>query len=74
MTNIDFAEVIPLEVPLRTTFYISQMPISKRCTLIIRMKTAGGVKGQIFIGDERNNYAAICDFINGSRRNQCPKS
>ena len=63
MTKIDFAEVIPLEVPLNTTFYISRMPISKRCTLIIRMKTAGGVEGQIFIGDERNNYAAICDFI-----------
>ena len=45
MTKIDFAEVIPLEVPLRTTFYISRMPISKRCMLIIRMKTADGVEG-----------------------------
>jgi L-alanine-DL-glutamate epimerase-like enolase superfamily enzyme len=63
LTVIDSAEVLALEVPLQRTVYISQMPIDKRCTIVVRLKTNNGLSSAIFIGDDRTTYREVCHCI-----------
>lgn len=51
MMRIERAEVIPLEVPLTRTFYGGTYSMNRRCTLLLRVWTAEGVRGQIYTGD-----------------------
>ena len=55
--RIERAEVIPLEVPLARTFYGGTYSMDRRCTLLLRVWTAEGIRGQIYIGDERDQQA-----------------
>ena len=48
--RIERAEVIPLEVPLTRTFYGGTYSMNRRCTLLLRVWTAEGIRGQIYIG------------------------
>jgi L-alanine-DL-glutamate epimerase-like enolase superfamily enzyme len=61
--QIDHAEVIPIEVPLSRTFYGGTYSMNRRCTLLLRLRTAGGLQGQIYIGDERDRQAEICQLL-----------
>ena len=61
--RIDNAEVIPIEVPLSRTFYGGTYSMNRRCTLLLRLRTSGGVQGQIYIGDERDQQAAVCRIL-----------
>jgi L-alanine-DL-glutamate epimerase-like enolase superfamily enzyme len=61
--HIDHAEVIPLEVPLSRTFYGGTYSMNRRCTLLLRLRTAGGLGGQIYIGDERDQQAEVCRVL-----------
>ena len=61
--HIDHAEVIPLEVPLSRTFYGGTYSMNRRCTLLLRLRTAAGLHGQIYIGDEREHQAGICRIL-----------
>ena len=63
MMRIERAEVIPLEVPLTRTFYGGTYSMNRRCTLLLRVWTAEGVRGQIYIGDEREQQAAVCSIL-----------
>ncbi|GIX48076.1 MAG: enolase [Candidatus Tectimicrobiota bacterium] len=58
--RIDHAEVIPLAVPLSRTFYGGTYAIDRRCTLLLRLRTDDGLRGQIYIGDERDAQAEVC--------------
>ena len=61
--RIERAEVIPLEVPLARTFYGGTYSMNRRCTLLLRVWTAEGIRGQIYIGDERDQQAAVCRIL-----------
>jgi D-galactarolactone cycloisomerase len=61
--RIDHAEVIPIEVPLSRTFYGGTYSMNRRCTLLLRLRTAGGLQGQIYIGDERDHQAEVCRIL-----------
>jgi L-alanine-DL-glutamate epimerase-like enolase superfamily enzyme len=61
--RLDRAEVIPLEVPLSRTFYGGTYSMNRRCTLLLRLHTAGGLRGQIYIGDERTHQAEVCRIL-----------
>ena len=61
--RIERAEVIPLEVPLTRTFYGGTYSMNRRCTLLLRVWTAEGVRGQIYIGDERDEQAVVCRIL-----------
>ena len=61
--RIERAEVIPLEVPLTRTFYGGTYSMNRRCTLLLRVWTAEGIRGQIYIGDERDQQAAVCRIL-----------
>ena len=61
--RIDYAEVIPLAVPLLRTFYGGTYSMNRRCTLLLRLRTSGGLRGQIYIGDERDDQAEICRLL-----------
>ena len=37
--------------------------MDRRCTLLLRMWTAEGIRGQIYIGDERDQQAAVCRIL-----------
>ena len=37
--------------------------LDRRCTLLLRMWTAEGIRGQIYIGDERDQQAAVCRIL-----------
>ena len=57
------AEGILLEVPLTRTFYGGTYSMNRRCTLLLRVWTAEGVRGQIYIGDERDEQAVVCRLL-----------
>jgi L-alanine-DL-glutamate epimerase-like enolase superfamily enzyme len=61
--RIDHAEVIPIEVPLSQTFYGGTYSMNRRCTLLLRLRTSSGIQGQIYIGDEREQQAAVCRIL-----------
>jgi D-arabinonate dehydratase len=61
--RIDHAEVIPIEVPLAQTFYGGTYSMNRRCTLLLRLRTSSGIQGQIYIGDEREQQAAVCRLL-----------
>jgi hypothetical protein len=61
--RIDRAEVIPIGVPLSRTFYGGTYSLSRRCTLLLRLRTTGGLHGQIYIGDERDHQAEVCGML-----------
>ena len=61
--RIDHAEVIPLVVPLSRTFYGGTYSMNRRCTLLVRLRTTGGLRGQIYIGDERDQQAEVCRIL-----------
>jgi L-alanine-DL-glutamate epimerase-like enolase superfamily enzyme len=61
--HIDQAEVIPIEVPLARTFYGGTYSMNRRCTLLLRLHTSHGLQGQIYIGDERDQQAAVCRLL-----------
>ena len=61
--HIDRAEVIPIEVPLARTFYGGTYSMNRRCTLLMRLHTSDGLQGQIYIGDEREQQAAVCRLL-----------
>jgi L-alanine-DL-glutamate epimerase-like enolase superfamily enzyme len=63
MMRIDHAEVIPIEVPLAQTFYGGTYSMNRRCTLLLRLRTSSGIQGQIYIGDERDQQAAVCRML-----------
>jgi L-alanine-DL-glutamate epimerase-like enolase superfamily enzyme len=37
--------------------------MNRRCTLLLRVWTAEGIRGQIYIGDERDQQAAVCRIL-----------
>lgn len=61
MRRIERAEVIPLEVPLTRTFYGGTYSMNRRCTPLLRVWTAEGVRGQIYISDERDEQPVESD-------------
>ncbi len=61
--RIERAEVMPLEVPLARTFYGGTYSMNRCCTLLLRVWTAEGIRGQIYIGDERDQQAAVCRIV-----------
>ncbi|MBM3223976.1 MAG: mandelate racemase/muconate lactonizing enzyme family protein [Candidatus Tectomicrobia bacterium] len=61
--RIERAEVIPLEVPLTKTFYGGTYSMNRRCTLLLRVWTSDGLRGQIYIGDERDHQATVCRIL-----------
>src|SRR5919205_3681730 len=61
--RVERAEVIPLEIPLERTFYGGTYSMNRRCTLLLRVWTAEGIRGQIYIGDERDQQAAVCRVL-----------
>ena len=63
MHKIDHAEVIPLVVPLSRTFYGGTYSMNRRCTVLLRLRTADGLQGQIYIGDERDQQADLCRIL-----------
>lgn len=60
---IDHAEVIPLVVPLSRTFYGGTYSMNRRCTVLLRLRTSDGLQGQIYIGDERDQQAEVCQIL-----------
>jgi D-galactarolactone cycloisomerase len=63
MMRIDHAEVIPLVVPLARTFYGGTYSMNRRCTVLLRLRTSDGLRGQIYIGDERDEQAELCRLL-----------
>ena len=61
--RIDHAEVIPLVVPLVRTFYGGTYSMNRRCTVLLRLRTSDGLRGQIYIGDERDEQAEVCRLL-----------
>jgi L-alanine-DL-glutamate epimerase-like enolase superfamily enzyme len=37
--------------------------MNRRCTLLLRLRTSSGIRGQIYIGDERDQQAAMCRIL-----------
>lgn len=61
--KIDSVEVIPLEVPLAKTFRGSYYSMSERATLITRVRTADGLVGESYNGDEVDTQLEISRII-----------
>ncbi|GIU92855.1 MAG: mandelate racemase [Acidimicrobiia bacterium] len=61
--KIERLEVIPIKVPLGTTFQGSKYAMSSRATLITRIYTDSGVVGESYNGDEDHTQLQIARII-----------
>jgi D-galactarolactone cycloisomerase len=62
---IDAVETVPLRKPLARTFQGSYYRMTHRATLIIRVKTADGVVGEAYVGDEDGSLLEIEAIVQG---------
>ncbi len=61
--RIESVEAIPVEVPLRKTFGGSQYSVASRCTVVTRMRVAGGLVSEVYNGDNRHHLRALVRII-----------
>ena len=57
--NIERIETVPLRVPLGRVYRGSYYHMTHRSTIIVRVHTSAGIVGEVFVGDEDENNAAI---------------
>ncbi len=56
-------EAIAIDVPLRRNFGGSTYAVLKRCTVVTRMRTEGGLVSEVYNGDNREQGAEIVRLI-----------
>lgn len=61
--RIDSVEAIPVEVKLSKTFGGSQYQVASRCTVVTRIRTAGGLVSEVYNGDNRNHLRELVAII-----------
>jgi L-alanine-DL-glutamate epimerase-like enolase superfamily enzyme len=61
--RIETVEAIPVEVALRKTFGGSQYRVSTRCTVVTRIRTAGGLTSEVYNGDNRHHLRELVAII-----------
>jgi D-galactarolactone cycloisomerase len=61
--NIESVEAIAVEIPLGKNFGGSTYTVLKRCTVITRMRTEGGLVSEVYNGDNREHGPEIVRLI-----------
>ena len=61
--RIESVEAIPVEVPLAKTFGGSQYRVSTRCTVVTRLRVAGGLVSEVYNGDNRLHLRELVAII-----------
>ena len=61
--RIDSVEALALSIPLTRDFGGSTYHVLKRCTVVTRVRTADGVTGEVYNGDNREHGPAIVRLI-----------
>ena len=61
--QIESVEAIPVEVPLAKTFGGSQYRVSTRCTVVTRLRVAGGLVSEVYNGDNRHHLRELVAII-----------
>ena len=61
--NIHSIEAIAVEIPLRKNFGGSTYTVLKRCTVVTRMRTEGGLVSEVYNGDNREHGLEIVRLI-----------
>jgi D-arabinonate dehydratase len=61
--KIDKIEAIAISIPLSRDFGGSTYQVTRRCTVVTRLYTAGGIIGQVYNGDNRDHGAEIVRLI-----------
>jgi D-galactarolactone cycloisomerase len=61
--RIESVEAIPVEVPLSKTFGGSQYSVASRCTVVTRIRVAGGLASEVYNGDNRHHLRALVAII-----------
>ena len=61
--RIDSVEAIPIEVKLSKTFGGSQYRVASRCTIVTRIRTAGGLVSEVYNGDNRHHLRDLVAII-----------
>ncbi len=57
--NIHSIEAIAVEIPLGRNFGGSTYTVLKRCTVVTRMRTEGGLVSEVYNGDNREHGLEI---------------
>lgn len=60
---IEKVEAISLEIPLTKRFAGSRYDITKRCTILTRITTSGGLVSQVYNNDNRSSNAEVVKII-----------
>jgi L-alanine-DL-glutamate epimerase-like enolase superfamily enzyme len=61
--KIEGVEVIAVEIPLSRNFGGSRYNVTRRCTIITRLRVSGGLVSEVYNGDNRDHARAIVDII-----------
>ena len=61
--QIEKIEAIPVEVPLRKVFGGSQYQVASRCTVVTRLRVAGGLASEVYNGDNRAHGREIARIV-----------
>ena len=61
--KLESVEAIAVEIPLRKNFGGSTYAVLKRCTIVTRLRTSGGLASEVYNGDNREHGTEIVRLI-----------
>jgi D-galactarolactone cycloisomerase len=61
--RIEQVETIPIEIPLKRNFGGSTYNVLKRCTIVTRVRTNGGLASEVYNGDNREHMREVVDIV-----------